>query len=399
MSESRRKEIARYGRRGDLVRVVEDTHRGAPVYKALYRKADGRPSATLFPRNRAGKVEAVAFASAFHERRDAAIPEPPPPPITVAELWEKFVEGHFHRFAPASQRIYRDAWTPWQALVKAETPAETLGWLSMDALRQVLEARGWAVSTIGKGFGVIRQVYRWGRMTKLIGVNDVGLYQYRPAAEKKLPSPDEFSSEEFRAILDDLRLDHGARWRAHAVLGLMGLQGARQWAVLHLKWDDVDLDGRQIIWRREWDKKRKETTQILRRPSLAILSMAWHWREVREYAGPWVFFPGNTRNKGAVYTRGALSKALHAAEKRSGIAHHRWRGPHGLRRKLAGDVLELTGNIKDALDAIGDSDIRMAQLYLKQRPERMARSFAALDEQFENETKTATEAASEGGAK
>ena len=56
-----------------------------------------------------------------------------------------------------------------------------------------------------------------------------------------------------------------------------------------------------------------------------------------------------------------------------------YRGMHGFRRGVAGDVLELTGDIKLALDFIGDIDIGMAGKYLKRRDERLAAVVAMLD--------------------
>lgn len=399
MPERSRKEIARYGRRGDLVRVVEDRHRGSPVYRVLFRKADGKPTAVLYPRNRAGKAEAIAFAEGFREQRDAVLPTPPPPPISTADLFEHYMAAEDRTLRPATVRNYIERWHFWQTFVGAETPAEALGWESMNGLRAELEARPLAVNTIQKVFSIVRQVYRWGQLTQQLRQNHVGLYQYRVAKEKRPVSPDEFSGEEFSGLMESMPLDHGQFWRGHVALGLCGFQGARQWAVLHLTWEDIDYEARTVRWRPEWDKNGEERTQPLRRPALALLAIAWHWRQERGYEGPWILFPGNARSRQAVYTRGALSWALRSAERRAGIVHRKGRGAHGLRRMLAGDVHALTGSVKDALDAIGDRDLKMADKYLKARPKRMAAAFDALDSEFENEAKTPTEGMRPEGSK
>lgn len=398
MRKTSRKEVARYGRRGDLVRVVEDMHRGAPVYRVLYRKADGRPSAAIYPRSRDGRKEALAFAEGFHDQRAKEAEPAPPAPLTVEQLWDRYVAANFDRFRSSTRRIYRDGWRPWQDYVGPHTTAEVLGWESMDGLRRALEARDWAVNTIRKTFGVIRGVYRWGQMTKAIGANDVGLYQYRVGKDRQPESPAEFTSSEFEAILDELPLTDGRRWRAHVAIGICGFQGVRQWAALHLQWDDIDFDQRILTWQAPWDKNGKTWVQPLRRPTIAVLAMAWDWREKMGYTGPWVLFAGNRLNKGETYTEGALWRSIVGAEQRAGIPHLRSRGAHGLRRLLAGNVATLTGDIKLAMDAIGDKDIRMARRYLKVRMGRVVEAFDRLDQELENRTKTGVEAASDGVA-
>lgn len=398
MPKRSRKEIARFGRRGDLVRVVEDRHRGAPVYRVLFKKADGNPSAVLYPRTRAGRSEALAFAEGFREERDRGAPAPAPP-ITTRELFERYMASEDESHRPATTRNYIDRWKYWETFVGPETHAEALGYQSMQGLRDALEARGLAVNTIRKTFSLIRTVYRWGVLSETIRESKVDLYQYRVAKDKQPVSPDEFTGEEFLALMESMPLDHGQFWRGHVTLGLCGLQGARQWAVLHLQWDDIDLDQRVIIWRARWDKGGVEWIQPLREPSITLLAIARYWRKQLGYEGPWILFPGNVRSKQEVYTRGALSWALKSAEKRAGIEHKRGRGAHGLRRMLSGDVHELTNSVKDALDAIGDRDMKMARRYIKPRLERMRATFDRLDEQFENNLKTPVDLLDQEGSK
>lgn len=94
---------------------------------------------------------------------------------------------------------------------------------------------------------------------------------------------------------------------------------------------------------------------------------------------PWVLPPGNERNRRGTYTIQSLWVALKAAETRAGIGHATGRGGHGLRRMLAGDVTELTGDAVLGLHAIGDTDIRQAQRYIKRRDDRLQWVFDALD--------------------
>ena len=52
---------------------------------------------------------------------------------------------------------------------------------------------------------------------------------------------------------------------------------------------------------------------------------------------------------------------------------------HGFRRAIAGDVLELTRDLKLALDWIGDVDLGMARRYLRPRHLRLEEAATAVD--------------------
>ena len=53
---------------------------------------------------------------------------------------------------------------------------------------------------------------------------------------------------------------------------------------------------------------------------------------------------------------------------------------HGFRRAVAGDVLELTRDVKLALDWIGDVDLGMARRYLRPRDPRLEEAATAVDQ-------------------
>ena len=136
-------------------------------------------------------------------------------------------------------------------------------------------------------------------------------------------SPDEYSMEEFGRLIEALPLDRKGTWRAHAILGMCGYQGARQWAVLHLKWTDTDWQGERIIWRAEWDKNGVEWEQPLRDPTRALLQVAQDWHRRLGFDSPWVF-PA-PRRPGKVYTIQTLWWNLRAAERRAAIEHRQGR--------------------------------------------------------------------------
>lgn len=375
-----RKEHAKLGRRGRWVRVVEGTNRGAPVYWVEY-KDEGRRTAAPYPRTRAGKVEAINFATGIALEQEQAAKPAAPLRLTVDQLWVRYVEAEFPAFRPSTKRIYRDGWKPWALFVGPATIAEDLGRDSMAQLRAELDRRGWAVNTIRKTFGVVRAVYKWALEGELIQRNRVGTYVYKVPKEQRPKSPAEFRLEDLDGMLAALPLDSSRHWRAHGVLAVCGNQGARQWSVIHLAWPDLHFEAGEITWQGEWNKTGETWEQPMREVTRAVLEVALLRRAEAGYEGPYVFFPARIGNKQGFYTEQSLWHALKGAEARATpvIPHLPGRGAHGLRRLLAGEVNELTGNMKTAMDAIGDRSIRMAERYLKVRNDRLVAAFKALD--------------------
>lgn len=68
---------------------------------------------------------------------------------------------------------------------------------------------------------------------------------------------------------------------------------------------------------------------------------------------------------------------LRRAEDRADVTHVEGGAAHRMRRMAAGNALEVTGNVADAMWWIGDTDLRQAQKYLKKRDHRM-RDIAAV---------------------
>jgi integrase len=111
--------------------------------------------------------------------------------------------------------------------------------------------------------------------------------------------------------------------RAHVALGIYGFQGARQNAVLHLKWSDVDEDAGEITWRSEWDKRGNEWTQALRGPTRVLLAIAHVHHERMQLSSEWIFPAGSAKSTREVYSGKSLWRALKGAPIRSGVANPR----------------------------------------------------------------------------
>ncbi len=368
-----RKEILRAGRRGQRVRVVEDVNHGHRVYLVLWRDPAGRRHTAVYARPRE-RAEALAFADGL-VLEQAKPGDAPRPRLTLDQLFTRYQDDKFPELRPRSRLLYRQFWAHFANFAGPHVAAEDVGIETMTGLRRHLERAGKAVNTIRRVFAVVRMVFRWGEMHELMVRNRVALYVYRVAKERRPVSPAEYRSEELGAILATLNPAKATEWRPFVALTLCGNQGARQNAVLHLDWKDIDLDARRVTWRARWDKTGVEWTQPLRAASLAALEVA----RARTGGRGWVL-PGFGRGDvEAPYTIQALWSALKRAEARAGIPHRSRRGGHGFRRLVAGDVAAATGDGMLALSAIGDRDPRQAERYIKAREDRLRDVFDRMD--------------------
>lgn len=370
---SERKELLRLGRHGRRVRVVEDVNHGTPVYLVTYR-VGGKRRVAVFARPRQ-RSEALAFAEGVAQEQGQTPAAEAAPPITLEALFAKYQVDAFPALRPRSRTLYRQFWGHFVNFAGPHAPADDIRADTLSRLRLHLEGRGMAVNTIRRVMAITRMVFRWGQMHELLQRNRVSLYTYRVAKEQRPESPAEYRLEELAALLAAFDPAKATEWRPWVALTLCGYQGARQHAVLHLRWEDVDLAAGTITWRAAYDKAGREWQQPLRAASRAALDVA----RPRAQGRPWVL-PGFGQEGEAPYTIQSLWGALKRAEERAGIPHLRRRGAHGLRRLLAGEVAELTGSAKQAMDAIGDRDIRQAERYVKVRQDRMRRTFEAMDQ-------------------
>lgn len=96
----------------------------------------------------------------------------------------------------------------------------------------------------------------------------------------------------------------------------------------------------------------------------------------------WVFYSPRADRRSnpkfdGTYTVQGFWDMLRRAEDRADVTHVEGGAAHRMRRMAAGNALEVTGNVADAMWWIGDTDLRQAQKYLKKRDHRM-RDIAAV---------------------
>lgn len=383
-----RKRIATYGKRGALVRVMQITTDGVMRHVVMWGPRSAREQES-FPGNAAGKKEAIAFAEAFvaesaRLKEADRHPAPPSETITTRALFVAFMIASEHAIRPRTRALYREHWARWVAYYTDSKPAGALTIDDCEGFRAELQRVGLATATIQKTIGTIRVVYNYAERTGKIARNAWHMFRFKVAKEQRTKQRAEYRQEEFLAIWRQFDPTKGPQWRSYVAIGLLGIYGMRQNAVLHLKDpDDINEKTGTLHFRSEWDKQGEEHVLPILPLTREILTVARAWRERDQYTGPWLLYSGHALNTGETYTISSLWLALKKAEKKAGIAKVRWRAGHGFRRGLVGDLLAAGNDMDLALKAIGDSDPRMAKSYAVKRNERIDRALAQRVATFE----------------
>jgi integrase len=357
-----RHRIATFGERGDLVRLFEVS---GPRGRYVVQWGAGREQRS-FPRTKAGKVEAEQYFNTF--RAEVTATRRGTKRLTTRALWEAFRAENFPALRPNSQRIYGEAWGRWEKFYGTTTPAEDLEVVQCGAFRRDLEGRGLAVSTVREAIKNVRIVYNWAERAELIAVNKWHRYVFKvPTGQAPRPRA-EYRAEEFVRIWRELDPTLRGQWRAWCIIGLLGIYGNRQHAVLAMEWD-WDC-GEEIVIPSAIEKTGKEAVLPVFPLTRRILEVARGWRERDGYTGTRVFYGASRKSRLASYSIQSLTEALHEAERRAGITPIKYRAGHGFRRMLVGDLADATGDVGLALQAIGDS-LAMAKHYRVRRDDRI----------------------------
>lgn len=334
----------------------------------------GKRLTKSWPNTAANRKTAKAYGGGVALERDR--PFQKKPPLTLRQLWEKYIESEFPNLRPNSQRLYREHWVKWEAMWSRNFLAENTTLEMVLQCRTALTKQGKAISTMREIISSVKRVYKWAAMHKLIPTNEIALYEFKVPKDQRKAAPAEYRKDEFEKILAQLDPKSATQWRAFVALSICGYQGVRQQAVLHLRWPDVGLN--EITWLAPWDKMGREWKQPIREGTRRALAVASRWTNSDQH-GSWVLPSGSSKNKSETYSIQSLWAALRAAERRAGVTYKRGRGAHGLRRMLAGDVAALTGDATLGMMAIGDTDLRMAPRYIQKRDDRMTDAFSRLD--------------------
>ena len=165
-------------------------------------------------------------------------------------------------------------WNKWELFFRPDYPVDAVRLEDVDRFRTAMKRQGKAVNQIARVIDVAKIVFRWAELRELVTANRIPAYRFQFGKDEKKLSPPEYTSEEFDAILAQLKPDHGPHWRAWPALTLIGHQGVRVKSARHLTCDDVDMDGGVLIWRAAYDKQGRECRQPMRAETRKALGVA-----------------------------------------------------------------------------------------------------------------------------
>ncbi|HEX6924263.1 MAG TPA: tyrosine-type recombinase/integrase [Longimicrobiaceae bacterium] len=382
------------GRRGDRVRVLVDTKRAR--VEVLYRDIDGVPRKRVFPHDRQGREEAVAWAETFRDEREQARREQGrPAPISTRALWHAYVSSPaWANLRHKSQVSYRDRWRKWEEYIGRDAEAGRLKALDIDQFITAATKAGIVINQIRQVVNVARTVYKWGQSRELLAGSVFAVYRWKQPRDAKVLEPEEYTAADWRKLLAKLEPQHPRRWRLAVLLLICHSTGQRMNAVQHLRWRDINPDAGTVTWPKEWQKQGVALTRPLLWDMVAALETARYWRlnaalgrvrrdrkaESRPAAlagSDWVLFAQNRKGQPVSYS--SMHTMLRALEARAKVRHRDYRAFHGFRRKVVGDVGRRTGNLMLGLEYVGDRDPKMLKHYDRRQVERIVTAAAALE--------------------
>jgi integrase len=319
----------------------------------------GRPRRKNFP-TLAG---AVAWARAWYDAGETHGAD-----LTLRQLFDRFFGS------VPSQRKHRGS-TILNAQAHRRRLEQVLGpdfrvnrltLAHLDGAWQTLLDAGVAPNQVAAKLRLLKRVLAWGHSRELVTHSKAAGWD---VPEGKALVIAEYSAEEAGKILAqwDYQQD-GWQWRPWAVAMIASSHGFRLNAILHLRWEDVDLAAGTIRLRAETDKTKRDWDRPLTWEALSALRTARYHADRLDKESPWVFYGKGDRP----YTRSAALAALVKAEAKAEVPHLRYRGFHGFRRGVVNDVRQRTGDAALALLWVGDRDIRQAKSYVRERPAEMA---------------------------
>lgn len=305
-----------YGVHGGKANVFKESR----CYRVEWRR-EGSRKRQSFPKTTEGLRDAKSFAEgiAFRERHT-----PDTPSIGLRELWVKYTASrNFTRLREKTQEVYANRWVKWERFMGHQHPAGSVTQDDLDAFHMALAEQGTAPNQIGAHIGQAKMVHAWGKRRRLLAENDIADYEFRLGKDEHREEPEEYSWDEFERIIEHFNPQNAREWRRSAVIMLLGHQGVRERAALHLRWKDLDLERGVVTWPAQFDKMGKTWTQPMRDGTRSALFTSLYWRAKQQYTGPWVFWSpwGEKKRKGhevpGVYGAQALWKGGTTGPKRS----------------------------------------------------------------------------------
>jgi integrase len=375
---TKRPDVLRLGRRGgDAVRVCRDTV--ARRYVVIMRRQGERPRRTEFPMTPRGKVESCVFAEGWFAKRTATTDGP----VTQREVWDAFVAAEFAHLRPATRVNYTGHWRRWVAFSGEDSPCASLKVLDAKRYREEAGQRI-ALNQVRISWQVLRLVYRWAVQHELLEAHPFTLLRW--SVGKDAPgalAPDEYTRDEWNAMLAAMNPAHEDDARLWVAMQLIGFHGQRLNSVRHLRWEDVDRAAGRITWVAAWQKQGKNVVHPVLSGTSEALAVAFRWPRGEQWVIP------SRRDPSRPVSAQTLLSRLAVVEAKAGVPHRPYRGLHGGRRMVVGDL-----GVASGLEYVGDSPA-MAKHYDRRLGARVLEHGRALDS---SASRPETETAPVGGA-
>lgn len=379
MSQART-QIKKFGSYGNVVNVYGIVLNGEPVARVEWRQFGERKTETFRGPKRDRENAAKAYAEGVAERLkqgDAVKVQR----YTIAELWQKYLTAKGVNWRPKTRLLAEQRWKVFVRTVNPLTFADLLTQETLDTWREELltNPRGktgaiMARNQVAHHIQLVKSVYRWARKRKLIRENPIDDYAVREGRDYQPLEVPEFTPAQWGKVLAEVPFRHARYWRVWLALALDGLLAPRSNALLNLEWPDIDMTVRTVTWRGALDKVGKTRVQPLPRDAVFALRVAKVWRARIGYTGLFVFPPVQERNKDGHWGYASLNRQLDLACQRAEVPRQKYQSMHAFRRMVAGNVLDVTGDITKVGDYLGDSDVRvLRRSYLRSRVGHLAK--------------------------
>jgi integrase len=391
---TKRRVLARYGRRGDQVKVLVDSKRDrAEVH---YKDEEGIPRIRTYPNDKDGRAEALAFGEAYLDERKQMAAEKLAPrasaPLTLRALWDAYMLAEFQNLRPKTRIAYRERWTRWERFMMRDALADDTTLDDVDLFRTDALKGGIALNQVRQVLNVARLVYAWGMVRKKIKTNELALHRWKQPKDAPVLEPEEYSVAELERMLRVFDPTKHNQWRPWVAFMLLMGSGQRANAILHLRWEDIEWSKGEIVWRAAFQKQGKELRRALTDTIYSALIVADLWRrragfvrdldtELTEPVDtPWVLFALNEKSEPMSYS--SLYAQLRRAEDHATppVPHRPYRAFHGGRRTVVGEIIDATGDRMLGLEYVGDNDVKMLRSYDKRAQERVDRAAKVLEE-------------------
>ncbi len=160
---------------------------------------------------------------------------------TTLELWERFAEAEFPHLRPRTRQLHAQRWRRWRVFIGHAFPAAEATLENLDHYRAALSKVDMAPNQIGEHLRQVELVYAWAERRELVARNRIALCRFKLAKEERRNEPAEYRVEDFERLVAQLSPQSSRTWRPRVLLMVLGHQGVRVRAALHLSWDDVDF--------------------------------------------------------------------------------------------------------------------------------------------------------------